>query len=141
VALKDTEGIMKTLLAVTGVMEAGAGLALMCFPSATVALLLGSTLDTATAVTLGRVTGAALFTLGVANWLAQYDEQSCAARGLVSAMVFYNLGTAVILGTASIGAQSVGVGLWPTVVLHTAMALWCVARLLSKGTPIYDGTP
>jgi hypothetical protein len=129
VALKDDEGIMKTLLAVTAVIEVGAGLALMCFPSATVRLLLGSPLDAPAAVTLGRVTGAALFTLGVANWLAQYDEQSYAARGLVIAMVLYNLGTAVILGTASIGSQSVGVGLWPWL-FYTPRWLYGALRVL-----------
>jgi hypothetical protein len=33
---------MKRLLIVTAVIELGAGVALLCFPSATVALLLGS---------------------------------------------------------------------------------------------------
>jgi hypothetical protein len=45
------------LLTLTAVIEAGAGVALMCHPSATVALLLGSGLDTSAAVTVGRVTG------------------------------------------------------------------------------------
>ena len=83
---------MKRPLIVTAVIELGAGVALLCFPSATVALLLGSPLDTPTALTLGRLAGTALFALGVACWLAQYDAQSCAARGFVSAMVLYNLG-------------------------------------------------
>jgi hypothetical protein len=95
---------MKTLLAVTAAIEAGAGLALMCIPSAVVALLLGSPLDAPAAVTLGRLAGAALFALGVACWLAHCDAQSCAARGVVCAMVLYNLGAVVILGAA--GAQS-----------------------------------
>jgi hypothetical protein len=47
---------MKKLTVVRTVIEVGAGVALMCCPSATVALLLGSPLDTPAAVTLGRVT-------------------------------------------------------------------------------------
>jgi hypothetical protein len=127
---------MKRLLIVTAIIEVGVGLALLCFPSATVALLLGSSLDAPAAVTLGRVAGAALLALGVACWLAKYDEQSCAARGLVSAMVLYNLGAVVILGAAGIRSQPVGIGLWPAVVLHAVMTIWCVTSLLRKPTRV-----
>ena len=127
---------MKRLLIVTAVIELGVGVALLCLPSATVTLLLGSGLDTPAAVALGRVAGAALFALGVACWLTQYDVQSCAARGLVSAMVLYNLGAVVVLGAAGIRSQPVGIALWPAVVLHAAMTIWCVTRLLRKPTRI-----
>ena len=127
---------MKRLLIVTAVIELGAGVALLCFPSATVALLLGSSLDTPAAMTLARVAGTALSALGIASWLAQYDAQSCAARGLVSAMVLYNLGAVIILGAAGIRSQTVGIALWPAVVLHAVMTIWCAASLLRKPTPI-----
>ena len=123
---------------VTAVIEVGAGVALMFCPSATVVLLLGSGLDTTAAVTLGRVAGAALFTLGVACWLAQYDARSCAARGLVSAMVLYNFGAVVILGTAAVQLQPVGVALWPAIVLHAVMTAWSVTCLLRKPTQISE---
>jgi len=127
---------MKRLLIVTAIIELGVGLALLCFPSATVTFLLGSGLDTPAAVALGRVAGAALFALGVACWLAQYDAQSCAARGLVSAMVLYNLGATIILGIAGIQLRPIGIALWPAVVLHAAMTIWCVRSLLRKPTRI-----
>ncbi len=81
---------MKTPYPVTALIELGAGLALLCCPSATVMLLVGSPLETSAAVTLGRVAGAALSSLGVACWLARDDTQSIAARGLVAAMLLYN---------------------------------------------------
>jgi hypothetical protein len=119
----------KELLIVTAVLEAGAGLALLCCPSATVTLLLGSPLETSAGVALGRVAGAALLALSVASWLAHSDEQSRAARGLISALVLYNLGTVLILAAAGIWSPPVGVGLWPVVVLHAAMAVWCISNL------------
>jgi hypothetical protein len=131
---------MKMLLIVTAVIELGAGLALLGFPSSAAALLLGSPLDAPAAVTLGRVAGAALFALGVASWLAHYDAQSCAARGLTSAMVLYNLGAVVILGVAGIQLRPVGVALWPAVALHAAMTAWCVTGLLKKPTPASEDT-
>ena len=100
----------------------------MAMPAIVVRLLLGAKISGAT-IPLGRVAGVALLTLGVASWLASYDEQSCAARGLVSAMVLYNLGAVVILGAAGMGSQPVGIALWPAVILHAAMAVWCVASL------------
>ena len=127
---------MKRPLIVTAVIELGVGVALLCLPSATVTLLLGSGLDTPAAVALGRVAGTALFALGVACWLAQYDTESCAARGLVSAMVLYNLGAVIILSAAGIRSQPVGVALWPAVILHAVMAVWWVTSLLRKPTRI-----
>jgi len=122
---------MKRLLTFTAGIEAGAGLALLAVPARAVHLLLGTEISGAS-IPLGRVAGAALFALGVACWLARHDVQSCAARGLVSAMGLYNLGAVIILGTAGIGSQPVGVALWPAVMLHAAMAVWCITVLLGK---------
>jgi hypothetical protein len=123
---------MKILLAVTAVIETGAGLALGCCPSAAVALLLGSGLDSPAAVVLGRLTGAALLALGVACWLARGDAPSRAARGLIAAMVVYNLGAVALFAFAGIGLGLHGIALWPAVVLHAAMAVWCIACLRRK---------
>src|SRR6266481_8430151 len=120
--------MMKRFLTLTAIIEAATGLALIVLPAIVVRLLLGAEISGAS-LTLGRVAGAALLALGVACWLAQYDAQSYAARGLVSAMVLYNLGAVVILGGAGIRSQPVGIALWPAVVLHAAMAVWCVTSL------------
>ena len=98
---------MKNLHTVTTVIEAGAGLALLCNPSAVLDLLLGTELDTPATVILGRLAGAALLALGVACWLARSDVQSRAARGVVAAMLLYNFGAVVILRAADISSQTV----------------------------------
>jgi hypothetical protein len=120
---------MKRLLIVTMVMEVGAGMALLCCPSAAMALLLGSPLDTPATLTLGRVAGAALFALGVACWLASDDAQSRAARGLVAAMLLYNLAAVALFAFAGIGQGRVGVALWPAAILRAALAGWCIMCL------------
>lgn len=122
---------MKTLYATTAVIEAGAGLALMSFPSAAAELLLGAPLEAPVALTVARVGGAGLLTLGIACWLARTDTQSRAARGLVSAMVIYNIGASIILGAAGIGAHLVGMVLWPAVLVHVTMTGWCLMSLMS----------
>ena len=119
-------------------MEMGAGLALLCCPSVTAALLVGAPLEAPAALTVRRVGGAGLLALGVACWLARGDTQSRAARGLVSAMVLYNLGVVVILGAAGIRSQPVGVALWPVVILHAAMTVWCIRHLVRKPAQIAE---
>jgi hypothetical protein len=120
---------MKSLYTVTAAIELGAGLALLCSPSATVVLLVGSGLDTSAAAMLGRVAGAALLALGLACWIARDDTQSRATRGLVVAMLTYNLVATAVLAFAGISLAVYGVALWPAVILHAAMAVWCGACL------------
>jgi hypothetical protein len=120
---------MKRLLTLSAMVEVPTGLALIAVPSIVVRLLLGSPLDTSAAAMLGRVAGAALLALGVACWLARTDTQSRAARGLVAAMLFYNFAVAALLAFAGLGLGLHGVALWPAVLLHAAMAVWCAACL------------
>lgn len=122
-------------------IEVGARVAFLCCPKAIVVLLLGSGLDNRAAVTLGRVAGAALLALSFACWLARRDGQSRAATGLVAARLLYNLGAVAILASACIA----GVALWPAVVLHAVMAVWCIAFLRfnerKKGPAVFEKKP
>ena len=121
---------MKSLLLTTTAIEAGAGLALLGAPSRFAQLLFAAPLEGAVALTVARVGGMGLLTLAVAAWFASHDSQSCAARGLASAMALYNIGAALILGAAGMRSAPIGIALWPIVALHAGMAVWCVAQLL-----------
>jgi hypothetical protein len=122
---------MNCLLKLTAIIEAATGLALLVVPSVVVKLLLGAEISGA-AIPLGRVAGVGLLALGVACWLARQDAQSFAARGLIAAMFLYNLGATVVLGAAGIWSQPVGIALWPAVILHAAMGVWCIMSLFKK---------
>ncbi len=119
---------MKCLLTLTAIIEAATGLALIAVPAIVVWLLLGAEISGAS-IPLGRVAGAALLALGVACWLARDDTQSRATRGLVVAMLMYNIPVTAVLAFAGIGLGLHGVALWPAVVLHAAMAIWCIVCL------------
>lgn len=127
---------MKIFLLATALLELGAGLALMVLPSLVVKLLLGTALDSPADMTIGRVTGSALAALGVACWLASRNARSHAARGLVAAMLCYNVAVVAILSMGGLWSGLHGIGLWPGVVLHSAMAVWCVADLRCSNTTI-----
>lgn len=120
---------MKSLLIVTAAVETATGLVLLALPSLVVSLLLGGSLDTPAALVVARVTGAALLALGVACWLARNDQQSRAATGLIAALLLYNTAAVAVLVYAGIGLGLSGIGLWPAVLLHAALAVWCIACL------------
>ncbi len=122
---------MRPLLIVTAALEVAAGLALLVFPSGAISALLGSALD-ASGGLIGRVAGVALLALGVACWRARDDGRSVTARGLITAMLLYNTGVAAVLVCAALGAGLCGIGLWPAVLLHAGLAIWCVACLRGK---------
>lgn len=124
--------MIKALLVVTAVVEAATGLALALSPSVVVSLLLGSPLDTDTGLLVGRLAGAALLALGLACWLARPVEQRRAAAGLIAPMLLYNAAAVGLLAYARIGVGLSGIGLWPAVLLHGALAVWCFACLRDK---------
>ena len=112
-----------------------AGLFLLVAPTVFARLLFGVPLDTAAALTVARIGGTGLLSLGVAAWFASFDAQSCAARGVVSAMVLYNLGAAILLGTATFQPDAVVLVLWAGAGLHAAMATGCIIILLKTKHP------
>jgi len=121
--------LVNRLYVTTAVIEAGAGLALLCLPSSAAKLLLGTALQEPSACVVARVGGAGLLTIGIACWLVRSDTESSAARGLVTALVVYNLVVALVLAAAGLRSQPVGIVLWPAVVLHTLMTAWCIVSL------------
>jgi len=131
----------KLLFIVSAVFEAGAGLALLVSPALAVPLLLGASFDTPADSVVGRVCGAALLALGLSCWRASQDEHSRTANGIASAMLLYNVVAVLVLAYAGIGWRLSSIFLWPVVALHLAMAVWCLACLLTRQTFIRYGNP
>ena len=125
---------MNGLLMTTALIEVVTGVALVVRPSVLLTSLLGSSLDTPTGLAVARVAGTALLSLGVACWFARDDGQSRAGKGLVAAILLYDLGVVEVLATARYGSGLSGIAFWPAVALHTGMAVWCVACLRSASS-------
>jgi hypothetical protein len=121
---------MKKLLASTALLESITGLVLFALPSKLTSLLLGSTLDSPIALTVARIAGVALTALGITCWIARNDNQSNAVKGLITALIVYNVGVAIVLVYAGTRLGLFGIGLWPVVLAHTGMAIWCSLSLL-----------
>jgi hypothetical protein len=120
---------MKTLFTVTAAIESGTGLIMITSPSVLAGILLGSSLDGPVALTIARIAGVAIFALGAASWLNRNYEQRKTARGLVAALMIFNIGTSAVLMFAGLRLGLSCLGLWSVVMAHTFLAVWCILRL------------
>src|ERR1700755_766127 len=126
--VEDSTLKTRLLFSVTAVLEVGIGLALLASPALAVSLLLGAPFETTADSVVGRVVGAALLARGVPSLLARNDEHARAANGLVVSLLLYNVAAVVVLGYAGLGLRLSGGGLWPAVVLHAVMEVWCLVN-------------
>ena len=117
----------KSLLTVSAAVEVGAGAALIAAPVTLVAILIGGTLDSPGALSVARLAGAALVTIGLVCWFASRDSGSRAAAGVVAALLFYNAAAVGVLLYARLGMDLSGRGTLPAIVLHAGLAAWCLA--------------
>jgi hypothetical protein len=119
----------RLLLIMTAVFEAATGLLLMIWPSEVLALLFGP----GSAAPLGpggaRVAGVVLLALGIACWLTRELGPTPAGRRMITTMLAYNVAVAAVLAAAGIHYAPVGIALWPAVIIHCVLAVWCVTSL------------
>lgn len=102
-------------------------------------LLFGSPLDTPAGLTAGRRAGAALVTIGIICWLMRNEGRSLAATRPVGTLALYNAAILAIFAYAGIGLGVSSTGLWPSALLHAAMAVWCVVSLLRRPPAFAEG--
>ena len=119
---------MKRLLTITAIFEGITGLALLSVPSLFVMLLLGDNLVESGGIMIGRLAGVALITLAIICWFYRKVPD---ALVIVRAMLLYNVAASALLVYASLIGFS-GMGLWPAVLLHIGLALWCIQSLKKK---------
>jgi len=117
---------------VTAIGEGGIGLVLLILPSVPIALLLGIDQALPETIFVARLAGAALLAIGVACWLARYDPGRSAPLGLLTGVLIYDVSAATLLAYAALVLSMVGLVLWPAVVLHAVLGIWCIVCLAAK---------
>lgn len=117
----------KSLLVVTAIAELGAGLMLLIAPSQVVRFLLGAGLESPETVLLGKIAGSALLAIGLSCWLSRNEPS-----GLVAGLLLYNAALVVLFLDAGVIDKMQGLGIWPAVAVHAALAIWCAARLRGR---------
>ena len=98
-------------------------------PAVVLASLLGTQAAANETLVVGRVTGAALLAIGVACALARDDTRSPAQRGVLVGILTYDVLVAFLLVYAGVAVGMAGPALWPAVVLHTVLTIWCILCL------------
>ena len=116
------------------VAELATGIALLIAPSVVVGLLLGATLDYPAAIVVGRVAGAALLAIGLTCWLQRDIGRGAAQMGLLVGLLVYNAAVPILLAYTAKVDDTRAIGLWPAVVLHSLVAIWCIASLRGSST-------
>jgi hypothetical protein len=114
---------------VSGVMEVGAGVALLAAPDLAIRLIFGSSVTEAE-VALGRLAGGALLSLGVVCWLARHNGIGAASSAIMGGMLTYNAAVVALVLAGSLG--SLGPLLSGLALLHGGMALWCLLLLQGR---------
>jgi small-conductance mechanosensitive channel len=126
------EDNMKKLFTITAIAEFVTGLGMVALPRLLIKLIFGSSVDTYLSLTIARIAGVAIISLAVACWFARKDEKSPAAKGLVISLLLYNSGITILLIIAGLAYTSAGIGLWPVVLVHLFMSVWCIMSLIKK---------
>ncbi len=122
---------MKSLLTVTALLEGCTGLALAFVPSLVASKLLGTSFNDPSAMIIAKLAGAALITITIACWLSRNDTQSST---MVKAMLGYNFFSIVLLTYSAFCEKISGPGLWPAVLLHLGLLVWCVSCLFKRNS-------
>ncbi len=117
---------MKSLLTTTALLEGIAGLAMAMAPSFVVSVLFGISMNEHGTDLMVRLAGATLITVAIACWLSAKDAHSFV---LVKSMTVYNILTIALLFYAVFARGISGPGLWPALVFHFGMLVWCVYTL------------
>jgi hypothetical protein len=116
-------------LLVTAVGEGLTGLFLLLLPAVPLALLLGLSAAAAETSLVARVAGIAIVAIAVMSGMAHGDAGSPALRAVLTGILIYDVAVAAVLAYAGIGLRLAGILLWPAVVAHVLLAIWCLACL------------
>lgn len=121
-------------LIVTAIVEIGTGLFLLLVPARLLSLLLGFAESGPETMFVGRWVGAALLAIGVISALA-LPGGGAALRAVLSGILVYDVVVALLIAYAGAGLGWAGPALWPAVLLHTVLAVWCAfcLRLVPDG--------
>jgi hypothetical protein len=121
----------KNFLLSVAMAETAAGVSLLVMPAVVFVLLLGSPQISVETSLIARLAGVALLALGVASWIARFDELS-AQRGLLIGILVYNVGASILLAYASVFLDGDGILLWPVVAFHIGLAVWGISCLRER---------
>jgi len=121
---------MKLLLAIMAIFEGLTGAALLIMPTLTITLLLGAEMQDPAGLIGARIAGAALFSLAILCSTATREKENRIT--IVAAMLFYNIAAEIVLVYAAAGLALQSKFLWPAILAHQVLGVWCAFILLRR---------
>lgn len=122
--------MQRTLLTTAALFEGLAGLVLVVAPGLAIAVLVGAEADRI-GLMVGRITGAALLSLGVACWGARTDRGGAARTGTLRAIALYNLAAGLFLVVFAGTGQARGPVAWIAGGLHLGLGFAVAGSMLT----------
>ena len=129
VSARANLGSMKMLLTTTAIIEGITGLALAIMPPVVIFLLLGIPFTDPGAILIGRLAGAALTSIAITCWLLRSEPQSSV---MIKVMLGYNGFSITLLLYAALVEGISGPALWPAVLFHFGLLVWCLSFLWKR---------
>lgn len=120
---------MKSLLTITAFIEGATGLALATVPALVFSALFGISLTGPSVILISRIAGGTLIAIAIACWLSKNGTQSAL---MVKLMAGYNIFSIVLLVYIVLVKGMNGPGLWPAVILHLVLLIWCLISLQKR---------
>lgn len=121
--------MLKKILIATTIFEGMTGLLLMATPLSASSMLLGAESLDAVAITIVRITGAAILSIAMICWVCRQKDS---ALNVVKVMLFYNIAVASVLIYTKLNLDLKGVGLLSATAIHLFLAAWSVFAIVRK---------
>jgi hypothetical protein len=118
----------QTLLTLTAILEMLTGIGLILAPALLIRILLGAEMNDPVVFTISRVGGSAIFSLGIACWLAQKTPPGLGTKALITGMLCYNIAVFLTL-IYSAFTYKITIALIAAIVVHFLLAIACMSSL------------
>lgn len=131
----------RSLLIASAVLEFGAAAGLLIAPSLVASVMIGEALDSPASFVVGRIGGAALLAIALGCWRGSKTVNRDVVIVLLVGLLAYNSAVPVLLVHAAVVSGLHGIGLWPTVVVHSLLAAACVRGLTGSASSSSEAAP
>ena len=122
----------RRLLVTISLLELATGAGMLVLPALVIRLLFGTAEPSVEALIVCRVLGGALLAIGLTCWFARDDDPNPARQGILAGALIFNVVAFAVLLWAGIYPVTTGLALWPVVLIHLLMAIWCAARVRQR---------
>ena len=121
-------------LTVTALFEGATAIALLIVPQTLIQLLFEVAINEPIGILVAQIAGSALFAIAIACWLARKYAKEPSTRGLLLALLFYNITVPLLLAYGALYYSLISAGGILVAITHLLFAAWGAIVLLQQGS-------